>query len=249
MKKGLLVAVIAVLLLFCLLAVGLGGFFGYRWYKGRAGTEQARMNEPALPAEPQGEERGEEPAPSWEERAEPPAPEPQEGVQEEAAPARPERPAEAPARPRTRPATAETAPSAPPPPPAAPEPSPVSPAPPEPAPSAEPAPAPSPAPKVPKGTLGLIFEGKIDEGQVTVTVDGEVWASEPFTASSDRRFRLEKSKNLLPGPHRVRVAVSTPGGKTYEREWTVSVVERQSTVWKAEMNRFPKELEVKPIAQ
>jgi tetratricopeptide (TPR) repeat protein len=97
--------------------------------------------------------------------------------------------------------------------------------------------------------VALVRQGKIDEGQVTLTVDGEVWASEPFTASSDRRFRLERSKNLLPGVHRVHVSVSTPDGKTYEREWTANVVERQSTVWKAEMNRFPKELEVKPIAQ
>jgi len=247
MKKGLLVAVIAVLLLFCLLAVAVGGFFGYRWYKGRAAAEQARMEESALPPEPQAEARQEEPLPSTEERAEPPAPEPQEGIREEAVPRRPEPPSEAPARPRPRPVPAETRPAEPPSPAPAPESTPVPPAAVQPVPAAEPAPAPTP--KVPKGTLGLIFEGKIDEGQVTLTVDGEVWASEPFTASSDRRFRLEKSKNLLPGAHRVRVSVTTPGGKTYEREWTANVVEHQSTVWKAEMNRFPKELEVKPIAQ
>lgn len=247
MKKGLLVAVIAVLLLFCLLAVLVGGFFGYRWYKGRAAAEEARMEEPAPSLPPLEESRPEEPSSPSEERAEPPAPEPQEGLQEEPAPAPKAPSAEAPARPRPRPLPAE----APPPPAPAPEPEAAPHHPPavEPAPTAEPAPPPPAAPKVPKGTLGLIFEGKIDEGQVTLTVDGEVWASEPFTASSERRFRLEKSKNLLPGPHEVKVSVSTPGGKTYEKQWTATVAARQSTVWKAEMNRFPKALEVKPIAQ
>lgn len=247
MKKGLLVAVLAVLVLFCLLAVGLGGFFGYRWYKGRAVTEEARMEETVLPAQPQEEVQEEEPGPSETQWAEPPTAEPMEGPKEETVPARPKPPAEGSPRLRPQPSPAEGSPEPPPFFPPTQEPSPVPPDVKQAPPAVEP--APPPAPKVPKGTLGLIFEGKIDEGQVTLTVDGEVWASEPFTASSERRFRLEKSRNLLPGAHHVQVSVSTPAGKTYQREWTAQVVEHRSTVWKAEMNRFPKELEVKPIAQ
>jgi cytoskeletal protein RodZ len=238
-SKGLLVVIVLVLLFFCLIAIGVGGFFGYKWYKGRAAAaEQTQLTEETPQQEPWASEST-EPAPT--EEPAPSEPEPQE----EARPAEPE-PAPAPYRapapvqPKPKPRPPAPAPSAP-----APSGPMAQPSPAEPAPAYEEA---APKVKTPKGSLGVIFETKLDEGQVTIAFNGQVLASEAFTASSDNRYRLEKSMNLIPGPHRIRVTV-VASGKTYEKEWTAMVVERQSTVWKAEMNRFPKELVVKPIAQ
>ena len=236
-NKGLLIAIVLVLLLFCLVAIGVGGFFGYKWYKGRAAAAEQSLLTEETPQETPWSTESTEPAPADE-----PAPTEPEPL-EEVRPSEPEpSPYRAPAPVQPKPKPRPSAPIQATPAPAGPvaEPSPA-----EPAPSYEEA---APKVKTPKGSLGVIFETKGDEGQVTLAFNGQVLASEAFTASSDNRYRLEKSMNLLPGPHRIRVTVVV-SGKTYEKEWTAMVVERQSTVWKAEMNRFPKELVVKPIAQ
>ena len=267
MKKVVLIVVLLVLVLFCLIAIGVGGFFGYRYWQHKRAAEVSSFA--AQPSEPPASEQPSEPGT-------PPAEEPQSAQPSEMPPSESTSPAgepsgtetQPPAEPAPAPAPAPEQPSRSRP---RPRPAPVAPAPQEaPAPSApaaassggaqepsapaqESAPATQAAPaaavkeKIPKGTLGLIFEATIDQGNVAIRVDNDLVAHQDFTASSSERFRLTRDLLVEPGQHRVWVEVKLPDGKKYEKEWNAMVVVHGITVWKAEMTRFPKELKVKPI--
>ncbi len=269
MKKGLLIILLLVLVLFCLIAIGVGGFFGYRYWQHKKAAEVSSFA--AQPSEPPAAEQPSEPGtpPAAEpESAQPSEMPPAEATSPEGAPSNPEArpPAEAALAPAPAPAPERPSRSRP-----RPRPAPVAPAPRETAvvttpaaaspgnaqqpssPAQESAPATEAAPtaavkqKIPKGTLGLIFEATIDKGNVAIRVDNNLVAKQDFTASSSERFRLTKDLLLEPGQHRVWVKVKLPDGKKYEKEWNAMVVVHGITVWKAEMTRFPKELHVKPI--
>ncbi|MGA9753109.1 MAG: hypothetical protein WBS54_15105 [Acidobacteriota bacterium] len=265
MKKGLLIILLLVLVLFCLIAIGVGGFFGYRYWQHKKAAEVSSFA--AQPSEPPAAEQPSEPGtpPAAEpESAQPSEMPPAESTSPEGAPSSTEAqppaesaPAPAPeqptrSRPRPRPAPAAPAPqeTAVPTTPAAASPGsaeePSSPAQ-ESAPATQAAPTAAVKEKIPKGTLGLIFEATIDKGNVAIRVDNDLVAKQDFTASSSERFRLTKDLLLEPGQHRVWVKVKLPDGKKYEKDWNAMVVVHGITVWKAEMTRFPKELNVKPI--
>jgi len=282
MKKTVLIIVLAVLVLFCLISIAVGGFFGWRFYQKHRMTQASikttvekqlsetvpnqEENEPQVQSE-QGQPEQAQPqeAPQAEAPAEPTQSDsgmtPQTTAPDEAAsPESEETTQEAEAEPvPTREPQRKRAPA---------RPSPA--AAPAPAPSPEPAPASQPqhetaaapqapaeaAPqtavterrkKEPRGTLGLIFESKLDQGEVIIHVDGKVVVAKAFTASPENRFRLTKGLRLVPGQHRVKVKVAMPDGKNEIKEWTVMVVKGGDTVWKIEMKRFPRTLDVKPI--
>ena len=99
MKKGSLIVILLVLALFCFIAMAVGGFFGWRWYKHRASSIEppavtATEEAPAQPTEP--EQAIPEPQAPAEEQT--PAVEPQ------AEPYTPPQPETAPAPPPSAPA-------------------------------------------------------------------------------------------------------------------------------------------------
>lgn len=97
------------------------------------------------------------------------------------------------------------------------------------------------------GTFSLIFESRVDRGEMVVRLDGEVVEKVPFQASADNRFRFTREVPLPPGPHHVRVRVNLPGKAAQMRDWDITVSQGQTTVWKVTLDRFPMELEVKNI--
>jgi len=249
MKKTVLLIVLGILVLFCLVAAGVAGFFGYRYYQ-----DQKRQAAEEIAAF-EGEDFGDfEAGSAWEEEpAEEQEPvesespyesgEPQHEMgtgshEEEAPPPRrappPSTPPEPSPEPRSQPP--QTASAAP----VVEEQTELRP--PQPAEPAEP-----PKPKVPKGTFSLIFESEVDQGEVKVYVDDRLVERQPFTATKDRRFRLEKAERLLPGQHRVRIEVALPNGNSESESWTVMVVEKGNTIWKVEQEGFRKKLEIKRI--
>lgn len=109
-------------------------------------------------------------------------------------------------------------------------------------------PRPPDAPKYPKGgSLGLIFESRVDRGEMVLRVDGAIVERVPFQASAENRFRFTRQVPLAPGTHSVKVRVNLPGEDPQVRDWNVTVVPGGSTVWKVTLDRFPKQLEVKNI--
>ncbi len=291
MKKTVLIIILAVLVLFCLISIAVGGFFGWRFYQKHKLTEasvksaiqqQMAQTSPSQEANAPEQEANapeqETNAPGMEAntpaQSEPGAIQPQEEAQGEtpsAGQTQPESgmtPQETPAAaPKTEPAPApapkparrkssrRSTPAPQPAPAATPEPQPSS-APeqttsaaPAPAQESQPAPAEEAAPekKTPRGTLGLIFETKVDQGEIIIHVDGKVVVAQGFTASGDKRYRLTKGLRLIPGPHRVKVKVLLPDGKKEIKEWTAMVVKGGDTVWKIEMKTFPRTLDIKPI--
>ena len=262
MKKAIVIVLLFALLAFCLLA-GVGGYFGYRWYKikkhqaesGFAAQEPLfpwqKPKPPETPAEPQPE-----PAPGAEmpEPNEPPA-QPPEEYTAPSAPVTTTPTAEPPKKPAAPKETA-AAPKTPAPPPAKPEPwedvqpdnvklpgnEPLIP---------PPAPEPAPPPvkvKTPKGTFGFIFESTVEQGDVSLFVDEQLQDRQSFLASSRDRYRLEKNVVLPPGPHKVRLLVTKSDGKSQAKEWQITIQEKAVTIWKAEMKSFGREIELKQIA-
>jgi len=251
MRKALLV-VLVVLLVFCVIGIGIASFFGYRHFQSkRAEIEDALIEEPQpMPEEDLAwldDDASDGASP------EPPAPSGEQAGDAASPPAQPPPGAESPARPSTsqpKPPPARSSSS--PPPPTSSRPSGSSTAPSTaseaspPTIPADPATAP-PKKKKPKGVLSVIFESTVPQGEVTIFVDNQPIARQPFTASKKERFRLPKAKRFLPGNHRVRVEVVGPGGKKVEREWNAMVVVDGNTIWKVEVKNFRRKPEVKPI--
>lgn len=101
--------------------------------------------------------------------------------------------------------------------------------------------------KKPHGQLGLIFESRIDAGKLSILIDGRNMVEQSYTASSSSPFRLEKQVKMSVGEHFVKVTISTPDGKTYDQGWNVMIQRRAVTVWKIQMDRFPKKITIKHI--
>jgi len=274
MKKTVLIIVLAVLVLFCLISIAVGGFFGWRFYQKhkltqasikttvekqlsetvpnqeenepQAQSEQGQPEQAEAPSEPTQSDSGMTPQTTApDEAASPEAEETTQEAEAEPVPTREPQRKRAPARP-SRAAAPAPAPS------------------PEPAPASRPQHETAAAPQVPaeatpqaavterrkkepRGTLGLIFESKLDQGEVIIHVDGKLVVAKAFTASPENRFRLTKGLRLIPGQHRVKVKVALPDGKNEIKEWPVMVVKGGDTVWKIEMKRFPRTLDIKPI--
>lgn len=97
------------------------------------------------------------------------------------------------------------------------------------------------------GSLGFIFESRVDRGELVLRIDGDLIDRVPFHASAANRFRFTRQVPLSPGLHRVRVKVGVPGREPQSQEWSVTVPPAGSTVWKVTLDRFPNQLEVKNI--
>jgi hypothetical protein len=82
---------------------------------------------------------------------------------------------------------------------------------------------------------------------MVLRVDGEIMEQVPFQASADTKFRFTRQIPLAPGTHRVKVRINLPREEPLVREWDIGVTSSGSTVWKATLDRFPKQLEVKNI--
>ena len=267
MKKALVTLLLAALALSCLIAGGFAGFYGYRHYL-RGGRTQEAPPEGITPSS----DTNAPPGPVAATGDSPPSDLPEvygqtrrSGGPAEAVPA-PEPPRTSKdnhspleTRPSADTTTSERQP----------------PSPPGPAPGGEPAqqgwklrpgpaapyaqtrrsgaaaaaetPSPS-APKPPKGgSLGFIFESRVDRGELVFRVDDAPPERVPFQASAENRFRFTREVPLAPGAHRVKVRVNLPGEEPQVREWTVTVAPGGNTVWKATLDRFPMKLEVKNI--
>ena len=250
MKKVIVVLLLCALVVFCLLAA-VGGFFGYKWYKvkkqGGEGGAQSFLSwlkkepPPEAPSAPPPEPPSEpQPTPS------PEFPPPATVQPTEPAPTPSMEPAKPKPKPTPKPAAQE------------PSPAPWNDVQPDnvrvpsdeplvtPEPSQEPS-APAPRIKIPKGTLGVIFETEAEQGDVLLHVDEELVEKQSFRASSQQKFRLAKNLPLAVGSHKVRITVVKADGKTVGKEWQVDVAQGGNPVWKAELSSSGRAIDLKQI--